>query len=142
MGPEVSIVVPVYRNADTLEELHRRVIAALGRAGARHEFLFVDDACPAGSLAVLRRLAARDPRVAILSLASIPVERQAHPGRPSAYTGSMRLRVAWRAVRTAVRQPRAAARPGRSFRAPVQVREYIGARFGQGATATPGERSR
>src|SRR5947208_9645895 len=69
MEPEVSIVVPVYRNADTLDELHRRVTAALGRAGARHELLFVDDACPAGSLAVLRRLAARDPRVAILSLA-------------------------------------------------------------------------
>ncbi len=67
-APPVSVVVPVYRNAETLEELHRRLDAALGAAGVDFELVFVEDACPAGSLAVLRRLEALDPRVGVLPL--------------------------------------------------------------------------
>src|SRR5205814_350062 len=67
-APSVSVVVPVYRNTETLEELHRRLDAALGAAGVDFELVFVEDACPAGSLAVLRRLEAADPRVGVLAL--------------------------------------------------------------------------
>ena len=63
-----------------------------------------------------------------LPLASIPVERRATQARPSAYTGSMRLRLAWRAVVTIVR-PTHEAGAGRAARPPARVREYIGARF-------------
>lgn len=63
----VSIVVPVYRNADTLAPLHARLTAVLG-ADAGVEFIYVDDACPAGSGAVLDRLAAGDSRVRVLRL--------------------------------------------------------------------------
>jgi len=64
--PLVSVVVPVHRNAATLAELLARLAGAL--SGRRWEVLFVEDACPAGSLTVLRRLTA-DPRVGVLALA-------------------------------------------------------------------------
>jgi glycosyltransferase involved in cell wall biosynthesis len=50
----VSVVVPVYRNAATLEALCARLAAGLP---AGHEILLVDDGCPAGSAAVIARLA-------------------------------------------------------------------------------------
>jgi len=67
--PLISVIVPVYRNADTLRELHRRLSETLDRESLSHEIIFVDDACPAGSLAVLEDLARRDRRVAALALA-------------------------------------------------------------------------
>ena len=65
---EVTVVLPVYRNRITLDELHRRLTAALGAASRSYELLFVDDACPEGSGEVIADLAARDPRVRALSL--------------------------------------------------------------------------
>lgn len=65
---ELSAVVPVYRNAATVEELARRLHATLEASVAGHELIFVDDACPEGSLGVLRRMADADPRVAVLAL--------------------------------------------------------------------------
>lgn len=48
----VSVVAPVYRNADTLRELARRVAAAVGD----HELILVEDACPDASAAVAETL--------------------------------------------------------------------------------------
>jgi glycosyltransferase involved in cell wall biosynthesis len=64
----VSIVVPVYRNAETLQELHRRICKVFETLQLSFEVLFVDDACPAGSLTVLESLAKSDSRVAVLVL--------------------------------------------------------------------------
>jgi polyisoprenyl-phosphate glycosyltransferase len=66
---EVSVVLPIYRNRATLEEMHRRLSAVLTAASVCYELLFVDDACPAGSGAAIEDLAARDPRVLGLHLA-------------------------------------------------------------------------
>ncbi len=66
---DVSVVVPVYRNADTLEELHRRLARVFEDRSLEFEILYVDDACPAGSLEVLRALARADARAAAVSLA-------------------------------------------------------------------------
>lgn len=66
MNPALSIVVPVYRNAATLEELHRQLTAAL--AGFDYEMVFVNDGAPDQSLDILRGLAAADSRVGVLSL--------------------------------------------------------------------------
>jgi glycosyltransferase involved in cell wall biosynthesis len=66
VGPEVSVVVPVYRNRQTLRELHRRLAAAL--EGRSHQLVFVDDACPEGSRALLEELAAEDPLVDVVHL--------------------------------------------------------------------------
>ena len=57
-APQVSVVVPVYRNANTLRELTERIRAALTEP---HELLFVDDASPDDSGEVLWSL--RDVRV-------------------------------------------------------------------------------
>ncbi len=65
---EVSVVLPVYRNQATLEELHGRLVTTLEASGRPFEILFVNDACPDGSLDVLRALAGRDPRVRVVAL--------------------------------------------------------------------------
>lgn len=66
--PEVSVVVPVYRNAETVGELASRIRAVLDRLGVAFEVLFVNDACPEGSLAVLAILADKDPCLRVVSL--------------------------------------------------------------------------
>lgn len=67
-APEISILVPVYRNKDTLCDLYRRLRDVLDMHSLTFEMLFVDDACPEGSLAVLEELVQHDPRVAVLVL--------------------------------------------------------------------------
>lgn len=66
--PRVTVVIPVYRNAATLEELHTRLSAALQPLKSIYEIVFVNDACPENSWAVLEELARADPHVAALAL--------------------------------------------------------------------------
>lgn len=66
--PEVSVVVPVYRNAETLQELYRRLCCVLESRQFSYEMIFVDDACPAGSLSVLEKLSKSDYGVKVLAL--------------------------------------------------------------------------
>lgn len=67
-APAVAVVVPVYRNADSVAPLARRLHAALDAAGLEHEIVLVEDACPAGSATAVDRLARRDARVRALHL--------------------------------------------------------------------------
>ena len=62
----VAVVVPVYRNAETLHALAARLAAAL--AGVDWRLRLVVDACPAGSGAVADALAAADPRIRVSHL--------------------------------------------------------------------------
>jgi polyisoprenyl-phosphate glycosyltransferase len=63
---ELSVIVPVYGNAATLGELHRRVSSA---AGARDlQLILVDDASTDDSRQVMAELAAWDPAVEPLYL--------------------------------------------------------------------------
>lgn len=66
---ELSVVIPVYKNRDTLLELHRRLCRVLEEAGIRFELIFVDDACPEDSLTVLEGVAAQDARLNLVFLA-------------------------------------------------------------------------
>lgn len=66
----VAVVTPVYRNAPTLEELARRVAAALDGVGVDWSLRFVVDASPDDSLAVAHGLAAADRRLSVTSLAA------------------------------------------------------------------------
>jgi undecaprenyl-phosphate 4-deoxy-4-formamido-L-arabinose transferase len=59
--PDVSIVVTVLNEEQTVEELYRRTIAALD--GRPFELLFVDDGSTDGTFPTLRRLHDADPRV-------------------------------------------------------------------------------
>jgi glycosyltransferase involved in cell wall biosynthesis len=65
---ELVVVVPVYRNAGTLRELARRADVALSAETSNFRLLFVVDACPDDSWAVVRTLAQGQPRVAGLLL--------------------------------------------------------------------------
>lgn len=67
-SPGVTVVVPVYRNTETLAELHRRLRLVLESGSLRYQIIFVDDACPDGSFVVLEKLAEIDPSVMVLAL--------------------------------------------------------------------------
>src|SRR5256885_14532861 len=59
--PELSVVVTVFNEAGSLEELCRRTVAAL--EGRDFELIFVDDGSTDGSFAVVARLHAEDARI-------------------------------------------------------------------------------
>lgn len=61
MRPEISVALPVFNEEGTLDELHRRLTAALQGLGVPYEIVFVDDGSSDGSWATLQALHARDP---------------------------------------------------------------------------------
>jgi glycosyltransferase involved in cell wall biosynthesis len=63
--PDISVVVPVYRNAPTLRELYRRLREVMNVGGSSYELLCVDDASPDGSLKILNDLALQGPVVVV-----------------------------------------------------------------------------
>ncbi len=64
--PDVTIVIPVFNEEESLSELLRQLDAALAPLEVETEIIFVDDGSGDGSLAVLRQLAARDERVKVI----------------------------------------------------------------------------
>lgn len=62
-APAVSVVVPVYQCAQSIELLHARVAAALDLVWADFELVFIDDRAPDGAWDVIRTLSERDVRV-------------------------------------------------------------------------------
>lgn len=68
MNKRVSIVVPVYHNASSLDDLLARFQTVAEQNSEEFEFLFVDDGSKDDSFAVLERLARRDSRVRAIKL--------------------------------------------------------------------------
>jgi len=66
-GPSLSVVVPVYNSAGTLEPLRTRVASAL--AGRDYELVLVNDGSADGSWQAIVAAAAADPRVRGVDLA-------------------------------------------------------------------------
>jgi len=62
-GIELSVLIPVYDNAATLEELIDRVLAVLEPLRIEFEVVFVDDGSHDASLDILEKRAIRDPRI-------------------------------------------------------------------------------
>jgi len=62
-APDLSVVVTLYNEAGSIEELYRRTIAALEPGPLTFELIFVDDGSTDGTFAALERLHGADPRV-------------------------------------------------------------------------------
>jgi len=65
---EVSVVVPVYKNEDTLRELFSQVSLVLHEMGKTFEIIFVDDCSPDGAATVLKDMAESNDEISIISL--------------------------------------------------------------------------
>ncbi len=61
--PLISVVVPVYKGAACIEELYRRLAAALGTLSQDFEIVLVEDCGGDRSWELIQTLAKRDPRV-------------------------------------------------------------------------------
>lgn len=64
---EISVVVPVYGEAENVAPLCRRLLVVLERITPDFEILYVDDGSPDGTLAAIEVEHARDPRVRAIS---------------------------------------------------------------------------
>jgi glycosyltransferase involved in cell wall biosynthesis len=64
--PEISVVVPVYNEVDSLPQLHEELKRGLAVLDRSYELLFVDDGSRDGSAARLDAMADADPRVRVV----------------------------------------------------------------------------
>lgn len=65
---KLSVVVPVYNEAEGLQEFHRRVSTVLQSLPYRSEVVYVNDGSTDESIQVIKTLKMADPRVAIVDL--------------------------------------------------------------------------
>jgi undecaprenyl-phosphate 4-deoxy-4-formamido-L-arabinose transferase len=61
--PSISVIVPLYNEADSVEPLYRRTVAALDGLGRAYELIFVDDGSTDDSFARVEHLHQADPRI-------------------------------------------------------------------------------
>jgi len=66
---KLSIVTTLYRSAGTVDEFHRRAMAAAAPLAAEVELVMVNDGSPDGSLARALAIHQTDPRVVVVDLA-------------------------------------------------------------------------
>ena len=66
--PDISVFLPVFNEEPNLRPLHSKMEYALSILPRTAEVIYIDDGSTDGSLAVLRDLAARDPRVRVVAL--------------------------------------------------------------------------
>ena len=64
--PDISVVVPLYNEEDSVAILHRRISDALGGAGLDYEILFVNDGSRDRTLERASAIAAGDPRLRVV----------------------------------------------------------------------------
>jgi len=68
-GMRLSIVVPLFNEVSTLEELHRRLTSVLFLIGIRSEIIYVDDGSRDGTAEALEAIEAQYEQVRVLRLA-------------------------------------------------------------------------
>jgi glycosyltransferase involved in cell wall biosynthesis len=65
---DLSIVIPVYNEAQNLEELHAQIVDSCRRLGKSFEIIFIDDGSRDNSYAVLKKLRAGDGSIRLIRL--------------------------------------------------------------------------
>jgi len=63
---ELSVVIPIRDEAESLEDLHRELSATLSAWARSYEIIFVDDGSTDRSFEILSRLQAADPQVRVI----------------------------------------------------------------------------
>ncbi|HDZ10989.1 MAG TPA: glycosyltransferase, partial [Bacteroidetes bacterium] len=66
MKLELSVVIPLYNEKESLPELYRQLTDALEKAQLTYELIFVDDGSRDGSSEVLEELAQKDSRLRVI----------------------------------------------------------------------------
>lgn len=69
MRPKYSLIIPVYNEEETLPEMYHRVGAVMDQMDGEVELILVNDGSRDRTLALLRDIHEKDPRVCYLSLA-------------------------------------------------------------------------
>ncbi|MCS6288335.1 MAG: glycosyltransferase [Nitrospira sp.] len=67
--PELSVIIPVFNEAENLPTLHGRLTRALVNLGMEYEIVLVDDGSQDQSPGILRRMEAEDQRIVIVEFA-------------------------------------------------------------------------
>lgn len=62
MATQLSVVIPIFNEEETLPELHRRLRDVLESLEISYEAILVDDGSQDGSSAILKKIAEEDPR--------------------------------------------------------------------------------
>lgn len=65
-APALSVVIPIFNEAPSLEDLYDRLTRTLKTLGRPYELLFVDDGSRDGSMDLLRLFHARDPTIRVI----------------------------------------------------------------------------
>lgn len=63
---DLSVVIPLYNEAVTIDRLHNRLSSTLESLGRSYEIIYVDDGSTDGTPELLRRLQLRDPSVRVI----------------------------------------------------------------------------
>lgn len=63
---DISLVIPLYNEAESLPELHGRIVSTMQAAGLSYEIIFVDDGSRDDSWQVILQIAEQDPAVRAL----------------------------------------------------------------------------
>jgi len=67
-GIDCSVVVPLYNEEQTVEELYARLTKTMSETGLRYELVFVDDGSTDNTLEILKEITGRDGKVTVVEL--------------------------------------------------------------------------
>lgn len=66
MTPDLSVIVPLYNEEESVGPLHEAIVGALDPLGLEYEILFVDDGSKDGTFSKARDLARKDRRLRVI----------------------------------------------------------------------------